>query len=85
MPSSFLSYSWDDDEHKAWAKALAERLRGDGIDAMLDQWAAIPGDQLPAFMEQALGSHDYVLIICTPRYKERSERRSGGVGYEGTS
>lgn len=83
MPTAFVSYSWDDDEHKAWARALAERLRADGVAATIDQWAAIPGDQLPEFMERAIAENQFVLIVCTPRYKLRSERREGGVGYEG--
>jgi hypothetical protein len=78
-----VSYSWDSDEHKVWAKALAERLRADGVSATLDQWETVPGDQLPHFMEHAIADNDYVLIVCTPRYKDRSERRQGGVGYEG--
>lgn len=83
MPTAFVSYSWDDDEHKTWARALAERLRSDGVAATIDQWGAIPGDQLPEFMEQAIKENQFVLIVCTPRYKSRSERREGGVGYEG--
>jgi TIR domain len=79
----FISYSWDDNEHKEWARRLAERLRGDGVSATLDQWAAVPGDQLPQFMERAIADNKYVLIVCTPRYKSRSEHREGGVGYEG--
>lgn len=49
---------------------------------MLDQWSVGPGDQLPQFME-SLREHDFVLIICTPRYKQKSDGRIGGVGYEG--
>lgn len=82
-PTAFVSYSWDDDGHKAWARSLAERLRADGVAATIDQWAAVPGDQLPEFMERAIAENQYVLILCTPRYKSRSERREGGVGYEG--
>ncbi len=82
-PSAFISYSWDSEDHKAWVRALATRLRQDGISTILDQWATVPGDQLPAFMERALRENDYVLVICTPRYKQRSEARAGGVGYEG--
>ena len=62
---------------------LATRLRGDGVATVLDQWHLIPGDQLPAFMEKAVRESDYVLLVCTPRYRDRSERRVGGVGYEG--
>ena len=82
-PTTFISYSWDDDAHRKWVRDLAARLRSDAIDARLDQWETVPGDQLPAFMERAIRDNQYVLIICTPRYKVRSERRQGGVGYEG--
>ena len=60
-----------------------EAARADGVDASLDQWAAVPGDQLPAFMERSIGDSDFVLMVCTPRYNARSEERIGGVGYEG--
>jgi len=82
-PRAFISYSWDDDTHKDWVRELATRLRQDGVDVMLDQWRLAPGDQLPEFMERSLREHDFVLIICTPRYKQKSEARIGGVGYEG--
>jgi len=83
MPSAFISYSWDSEEHKGWVRALATRLREDGVETTLDQWHVVPGDQLPAFMECAVRESDYVLIVCTPRYKKRSDNRAGGVGYEG--
>jgi hypothetical protein len=83
MKSAFISYSWDDDAHRDWVRALAERLRADGIDVSIDRWAAVPGDQLPAFMEHAIRDNQFVIIVCTPRYKQRSDAREGGVGYEG--
>jgi len=79
----FISYSWDGNSHKEWVLALAQRLRADGVDVTLDRWAAVPGDQLPAFMESAIRDNEFVVIICTPRYKARSDSREGGVGYEG--
>lgn len=81
--TAFISYSWDDDLHKEWVHSLAKRLRADGVDVMLDRWAAVPGDQLPAFMERAIRDNEFVIIVCTPRYKSRSDARQGGVGYEG--
>lgn len=83
MPKAFISYSWEDENHRAWVLDLATRLRADGVETTIDQWDAVPGDQLPAFMERAIRSNDYVLIVCTPRYKQRSDHRQGGVGYEG--
>ena len=49
-PKAFVSYSWDDDSHKEWVAGLATELRNDGVETILDQWHAVPGDQLPAFM-----------------------------------
>lgn len=80
---TFISYAWESDEIKKWVKNLATQLRNDGIDAKLDQWEVVPGDQMPHFMEKSVKENDYVLIICTPKYKTKSENRIGGVGYEG--
>lgn len=83
MTRAFISYSWDSEEHKAWVRRLAERLRSDGIEATLDQWSTVPGDSLPLFMEEAIRDNPYVIIVCTPRYKRKSDQRDGGTGYEG--
>lgn len=82
-PKVFISYSWEDNDHKAWVKELANRLISDGIDATVDQYDLQLGDRLPHFMENAIVNSDYVLIICTPNYKKKSDARTGGVGYEG--
>jgi hypothetical protein len=79
----FISYSWESPAHKKWVHDFAARLMADGVEVTLDQWHAVPGDQLPAFMERVIRQSRYVLIICTPRYKKRADRRLGGVGYEG--
>ena len=81
--TAFISYSWDSDAHKNWVRDLSTRLRKDGINVMLDQWDLVLGDELPQFMEQAVRDSDYVLIICTRKYRDRSDKRLGGVGYEG--
>lgn len=83
VPKAFISYSWDDDAHTQWVKDLATRLRQDGVDVTLDRWHAVPGDQIPAFMERAVRENDFVIAVCTPRFKERSDARAGGVGFEG--
>jgi hypothetical protein len=83
IPCVFISYAWESSELRAWVKLLAVQLRADGIESILDFWETVPGDQLPAFMERAIRESDYVIIICTPEYKARSDSRTGGVGYEG--
>jgi hypothetical protein len=82
-PKVFISYAWESDDLKDWVKNLAIELRNTGIDAKLDQWEVIPGDQMPHFMEKSVRVNDYVLVICTLKYKIKSENRIGGVGYEG--
>lgn len=79
----FISYSWDSEEHKKWVKSLTDKLILDGVNASLDQYDLSLGDRLPQFMEQKIAESNYVLIICTPKYKMKSDNRSGGVGYEG--
>ncbi len=82
-PTAFISYSWDDEAHKGWVRELATRLRHDGVDVHLDHWHAVPGDQLPHFMEREIRENNFVIIVCTPTYKAKSDKRTGGVGYEG--
>ena len=79
----FISYAWEDDDHREWVKDLAKQLRHDSVRVLLDQWEMAPGDQLPEFMAQAISLSKYVVIVCTPRYKEKSEAGLGGVAYEG--
>ncbi|HQX16394.1 MAG TPA: SUMF1/EgtB/PvdO family nonheme iron enzyme [Anaerolineales bacterium] len=81
-PKVFISYAWEDDL-KTWVLDFAARLRSDGINAILDQWETVPGDQLPEFMEKSVRESDFVVFVCTPTYKRKSDRRKGGVGYEG--
>ncbi|RAJ90847.1 SEFIR domain-containing protein [Larkinella arboricola] len=82
-PKVFISYAWESDELKKWVRQLAIDLRKNGIDATIDQWAMVPGDQMTHFMEKSIRENAYVLIVCTPAYKRKSEERTGGVGYEG--
>ena len=83
MTKVFISYSWEDAEHKEWVRSLTDKLLEKGIDATLDQYDLSLGDRLPQFMEQSVTNADHALIICTPTYKEKSDARKGGVGYEG--
>lgn len=80
-PRAFLSYAWESDAHLAWVHRLATRLRSDGVDVSLDQWDLEPGDNIPAFME-TINSFESVVIICTPAYQDKSNKRVEGVGYE---
>lgn len=81
-PIVFISYSHDSPSHKEWVLRLATALRGVGIDAILDQWDLVAGQDTVAFMEGSIARSDRVLLICTEPYVERADKGSGGVGYE---
>jgi hypothetical protein len=79
----FISYSWDSEEHKVWVLAFANRLRDDGIDAILDQTHLHFGGRTLEFMERSVRDSRTVLVICTEGDKHRFDGRDGGAGYEG--
>lgn len=85
-PKVFVSYSWTSDEYAEWVKKLAEKLRGDGVDVVLDRWRLRPGQDKYAFMEQMVTDPEIkkVLVICDKRYADRADHREGGVGTEST-
>ncbi len=79
---AFFSYSWDDDAHKQWVLKLANDLAPNGIYVLLDQYLPA-GYPLTHFMNKGLDIADRVIIIGTPKYKEKSIKSlSGGVTYE---
>lgn len=80
-PSVFVSYTWEDDALVETVLELARSLRVHGFDVKVDRWETAPGDYLPEFMEKT-ATVDFVLMFCTPAYKDRFDKRKGGVGFE---
>lgn len=80
-PVVFISYSWDDDNHKAWVKKLADELMSNGIYVFYDGYAP-DGTDLVLFMRNGIKIADKVLIVGTPVYKEKLEKNNGGAKYE---
>ncbi|MFN0105890.1 MAG: toll/interleukin-1 receptor domain-containing protein [Bryobacteraceae bacterium] len=56
----FLSHSTGD---KSVVRAVAERLRQDGLKVWFDEWELKPGDSIPARIEEGLES-SRVLVLC---------------------
>ena len=85
----FISYSHDSPEHADRVLALADRLRQDGIDSILDQYIlGSPDEGWPRWMDRQVRDADFVLMICTPTYHRRvmGEEQPGvghGVNWEG--
>ncbi len=83
----FISYSWDDESHKQNVRALAESLRSNGLNVIIDQF--VPPNEIanfPGWMTEQVAQADYVLIVCTKRYHEiatnPSNAKSSGVLFE---
>lgn len=77
----FISYSWDSDEHKARVANLVKKLRDNGVGAEFDGDIML-GERIPQYMESRVADSDFVLFICTPKFKAKADNRAGGVGYE---
>lgn len=82
MPTAFISYSWDSNDHKAWVRRLGEDLRARGVSVWLDQFDLRLGDDVTRFMERGVSESDYVLLVCTENFGQKANERRGGVGYE---
>ena len=70
-PKVFISYSHDTIQHQERVLGLADRLRGDGIDAEIDQYNASPPEGWPLWCERQIETADFVLMVCTETYHRR--------------
>lgn len=85
VPTVFISYSWDDEDHKRWVRKMADDLRNKyNICSLLDQYEPA-GFDLVEFMNKGIRLANRVLMIGTPFYKQKSENGIGSGGkYEGS-
>jgi len=89
-PRVFISYSQDkqpashcDDVH-----SLANKLRTEGVDVMIDRYESFPKEGWPPWMLKQIRESDFVLCVCTSTYRDRfenrAERKEGkGARFEG--
>jgi hypothetical protein len=70
----FISYSHDSTEHEERVLALANRLRSDGVDAIIDQGES-PPEGWPLWMERQIDEAEFVLMVCTATYRRRVEKK----------
>jgi hypothetical protein len=83
-PKVFISYAWTSPEYGQSVLNFANRLLGDGIEVVLDKFEMHPGNEMSDFMEKSVKdpSVTHVLILLNPHYKEKADKREGGVGTE---
>ena|ERR1035437_610046 len=87
-PKVFISYSHDSIEHGNAIWTLAEKLRNEGVDCILDQYETSPPQGWPRWMDKQIRDADYVLMVCTENYYKRvmGEEKPGtglGIRWEG--
>lgn len=81
-PRVFISYAWEDEETNNWVQEFANTLMNNGIIVKFDRNDLTYGDSISEFIDNNIEKADYIIVICTKKYKEKSESRIGGVGYE---
>lgn len=83
-PRTFISYSRTNSDHIKWVVELAEELVENGVDVVLDEWHLQEGQELYAFMEQAVTDPemDKVIVVSDEEYARKADEREGGVGTE---
>jgi TIR domain len=84
----FISYSQDSVAHMDHVLRLTNRLRADGVDALIDQYEVSPPEGWPRWMDTNIRNSKYVVLVCTERYLNRlmGEEKEGtglGVRWEG--
>lgn len=77
MPRVFISYSHDSEPHKERVKALAMRLKNDGVDVVIDQdtGAGGPPEGWPRWSQRQVEEADRVLLACTSGYCARYDSK----------
>jgi TIR domain len=81
-PIAFISYSWDSHDHTEWVRNFSTKLVENGVDVLLDQWHLARGESVTQFMESGIDKAEFIIVVCTPTYANKSNARKGGVGYE---
>jgi tetratricopeptide (TPR) repeat protein len=84
-PKVLISYSHDNAAHEQRVLALANRLRSNGVDAILDQYEQFPPDGWIPWMKRQMREAKFILVICTETYRRRADRQEApGVGLGAT-
>ena len=87
-PIVFISYSQDSLSFADQVLSFANKLRSEGIDAILDQYEEAPSEGWPRWMENSINRADYVIVIGSKGYYDKiygnvEQGKGRGVKWEG--
>ena len=70
-PKVFISYAHKNQAYEDKVLELANRLRSEGIDAMIDQYEEAPSEGWPRWMEHQITESEFVLVLCEETYNRK--------------
>ena len=87
-PIVFISYSQDTVAFADKVLAFSNKLRGEGIDTILDQYEEAPPEGWPRWMENSINKADYVIVVGSKGYYDKiygnvDQGKGRGVKWEG--
>jgi hypothetical protein len=65
---AFISYSHDSEEHQRNVLSLADRLREEGINCIIDQYEESPTEGWVRWAINRIEEAEFVLVVCTEQY-----------------
>jgi hypothetical protein len=80
----FISYAWENEEYSDWLAQLAAQFREDGVNARLDRWHLKDGQTIPEFMNSEVRQADKVLVLCSPKYRQKVHAMEDGGSSTGS-
>ena len=80
----FVSYAWENEEQNDKVVSFVEFLRKHGYNASMDRMKAQEESSINfnTMMINGFREANKVVVILSPKYKERAESFHGGVGFE---
>lgn len=87
-PVVFISYSQDNIAFADKVLAFSNRLRSEGIDAILDQYEEAPSEGWPRWAEKSINNADYVIVVASKGYYDKiyekvDQGKGRGAKWEG--
>ena len=71
LPTAFITYSHETEEHDKRVLDLAKNLRTDGVACEIDSFQVSPPEGWPVWMQKQIQASDFVIVVCTETYARR--------------